>query len=90
MKWPIIANRRQKVVSNVGQLTGDASDRRLGLAAGVPGPGKPTPNMRSVEEFFYRLRCSPLYINMVFGLESMGGNGVLKMSALMVDLCSLV
>jgi len=35
-----------------------------------------------VEEFFYRLRCSPLYINMVFGLESMGGNNVLKKSAL--------
>jgi len=34
-----------------------------------------------VEEFLLRLRCSPLYINMDFGLESMGGNGVSKMSA---------
>jgi len=34
-----------------------------------------------VEEFLLRLRCSPLYINMDFGFESMGGNGVLKMSA---------
>jgi len=31
-----------------------------------------------VEEFFYRLHCSPLYINMAFGLESVGDNGVLK------------
>jgi len=37
-----------------------------------------------VEEFLLRLRCSPLYINMDFGFESMGGNGVLKMSALML------
>jgi len=26
-----------------------------------------------VEEFLLRLRCSPLYINMAFGFESMGG-----------------
>jgi len=36
-----------------------------------------------VEEFLLRLRCSPLYIKLAFGFESMGGNGVLKMSALM-------
>jgi len=35
-------------------------------------------------EEFYRLYCSPLYTNMVFGLESMGDSGVLKMSALML------
>jgi len=37
--------------------------------------------LADVEEFLLRLRCSPLYINMDFGLESMGGNGVSKMSA---------
>ena len=81
VKWPVTANRRRKVVSDVGQSTGDGSDIRRGPAAGAPGPGAPTPNTPSVEEFLLRLRCSPLYINMDFGLESMGGNGVSKMSA---------
>ena len=31
-----------------------------------------------MEEFLLRLRCSPLYINMDFGFESMGGNGVFE------------
>jgi len=34
-----------------------------------------------VEEFLLRFCCSPLYINMDFGFESKGGNGVLKISA---------
>ena len=58
---------------------------RVGSAAtaprAMPDGLQPTPNMLSVEEFLLRLRCSPLYVNMAFGLESMGGNGILKISA---------
>ena len=72
VKSPTAANRRLKVVSDVGLSTGDASDRRRGPAAGAPGPGAPTPNTPSVEEFLLRLRCSPLYINMVSDLSLWG------------------
>jgi len=48
--WPVTASGRRKVVSDVGRSTGDASDRRRGPAAGVLGPGTPTPNTPSVEE----------------------------------------
>jgi len=50
VKWPVTANRRLKVVSDVVRSTGDASDRRRGPAAGEPDPGTPTPNTPSVEE----------------------------------------
>ena len=49
--WPVTASGRRKVVSDVGRSTGDASDRRRGPAAGALGPGTPTPNTPSVEEF---------------------------------------
>jgi len=39
----------------------------------------------NVEEFLLRLHCSPLYINMAFGFESMGGNGVFKKISLNIS-----
>ena len=72
VKWPVTASGRRNVVSDVGRSTGDASDGRRGPAAGAPDPGAPTPNTPSVEEFLLRLRCSPLYINMVFDTSLWG------------------